>query len=103
MKRSHLKKKYLKNRSNENWKIYTKQRNFCTNLLKKTKRRFFSKLKIKNVCDNKKFWKTIKPYFSDKGTQASKWLLLENEEAVSDEKQIAQIFNKYFINITLCT
>ena len=35
MRRSHLKNKYLKNRSNENWKIYKKQRNFCTNLLKK--------------------------------------------------------------------
>ena len=37
MTRSRLKNAYLKTRNSKNWENYKKQRNFCTNLLKKTK------------------------------------------------------------------
>ena len=38
MVRSKPKNKYNKNRPEENWDSYEKQRNFCVNLLRKTKR-----------------------------------------------------------------
>ena len=38
MVRSKLKNKYNKNRTGENWDTYKKQRNFCVNLLRKTKK-----------------------------------------------------------------
>ena len=37
MTRSYLRNKYNKNRTYENWSNYKKQRNICTNILKKTK------------------------------------------------------------------
>ena len=37
MTRSYLRNKYDKNRTYENWSNYKKQRNICTNILKKTK------------------------------------------------------------------
>ena len=75
MVRSKLKNKYNKNRTEENWDSYKKQRNFCLNLLRKTKKDYFSDLDIKNITDNKAFWKTIKPYFSNKALNSSSLIL----------------------------
>ena len=47
--------------------IYTKkQRNFCVTLLRKIKRNYFKNVNTQDITDNKKFWKNIWPYFSDK-------------------------------------
>ena len=45
---------FLKNRTEENKSRYTKQRNLCVTLLRKSKRECFNNLNEKNVCDNKK-------------------------------------------------
>ena len=55
MVRSKLKNKYNKNRTEENWGSYKKQRNFCVNLLRKTKKDSFNGLNIKNITYNKAF------------------------------------------------
>ena len=52
-----------KNRTKDNWTNYKKQRNFCANLLRKTKTEYFRKLNVKDLSDNRKFWKTMKPFF----------------------------------------
>ena len=67
MARSRLKNVYLKNPNTTNWNNYKHQRNFCTRLLRKTKFDYFRNLNVKNLNDNKKSWKKIKPLFSDKG------------------------------------
>ena len=72
MRRSRLKNIYLKTRNNENWDKYKKQRNFSTNLLRKTKNDYFRCL---NLNDNKKFWKKVKPFFSDKGLETNNIIL----------------------------
>ena len=46
--------------------LYTKQRNYCVSLLKKSKKKYFAKLNEKGILDNKLFWKIIKPSLSDK-------------------------------------
>ena len=79
MVRSKLKNKYNKIRTEENWGSYQKQRNFCVNLLRKTKKYYFNDLDIKNITDNKAFWKTIKPYFSNKGLNSSSLILSEKK------------------------
>ena len=52
------------------------------------------------MTDNKKFWKTVRPFFSNKGPDSEKITLIENDELVRDDKEIAKIFNEFFINIT---
>ena len=54
MTRSRLNNIYLKNRNEENWVNYKRQRNFCTNLLRKTKQKDFCNLNIKDLNKNKK-------------------------------------------------
>ena len=100
MHKSKLKNIYNKKKTDVNWANYKKQQNFCVTLLWRTKKEYFQKLNVKSLPDNKKFGKTIKPYFRNKGLNSNKMLLKEKAELVSDEKQLASIINKFFINIT---
>ena len=97
MKRSELESKYLKNRTNENLKSYKKQRNFCSKLYKKERKKYYERLDLNNVTDNKKLWKTVKPFLSDKVT-FPQIALVENDEIISDESKVANSFNNFFEN-----
>ena len=90
MKRSQLKNRYNKNLNYENWYLYKKQRNFCVNLLRKTKRNYFKNVKMQDIRDNKKFWKTIRPYFSDKGYNQTKITIVEKDSIITDKKKKLQ-------------
>ena len=50
--------------------------------------------------DNQTFWKSVKPYFSDKGSNSKRITLLENELILTDDKDIVKTMNNFFINIT---
>ena len=87
MKRSQLKNRYNKNHNYKNWYLYKKQKNFWVSLLRKTKRNYFKNVKIQDVTDNKKFWKTIQPYFSDKEYNQAKIKIVEKDSVITDEKK----------------
>ena len=95
---SNLENKYNKNRTGENWDSY-KKRNFCVKLLRKTKKGYFNNLNIKNINDNKAFWKIIKLYFSNEGLNSSSFILLEKNKIVTNDQDIANM-NNYFLSIT---
>ena len=97
MTKSRFKNAYLKTRNGKNWQNNKKQRNFCTNLLKKTKSEYFRNLNIKELNDNKKFWKKIKPFFSDKGLETNNIILKEKNELITNSSTLV---NNYFTNIT---
>ena len=65
MKRSRLRNKFLTNPNVNNKRIYNKHRNYCVNLLRKEKKKYYYNIDLKLLTDNKLFWKTIKPFFSD--------------------------------------
>ena len=69
-------------------------------LLRKTKTEYFKNLNVKDLSDNRKFWKIMKPYFSNKGLNSNKLLMKERGNLVSDEKEPATIMNNFLINIT---
>ena len=96
MKRSQLENKYLQNSSNENKIRYKKQKHFCSRLYKKERRKFYSKLDIKNFTENKHFWKTMKPFLSDKCNNASKISLFHKNNVISEDQELANIFNDFF-------
>ena len=66
-KRTRLRNKFLQNRTESNRDCYNKQRNFCVSLLRKTKKDYYGNVNEKDGIDNKRFWKPVKPLFSDKG------------------------------------
>ena len=49
--------------------------------------------------DNKTFWKTIKPYFTDKGINHDNITLVENKETVSDNNEISETLNNFFSEV----
>ena len=100
MLRSKLKNKFNKERNHINWYNYKRQRNRCLSILGKTKKEYFTSLNIKQVSDNKLFWKSVKPFFRDKASNSSKITLMEENNIISDEEEIASIMNNYFINVT---
>ena len=63
---SRLRNKFLRCRSDENKKAFNEQRNRCVKLVRSVKKTYYSNLSIKDVNDNKKFWKIVKPLFSEK-------------------------------------
>ena len=63
MKRSALERRYYKSKRVEDRKAYRKQRNYCNRLYKREKAKYFNNLELNKITDNKKFWKTVKPFF----------------------------------------
>ena len=55
MTMTRLRNRFLKNRREENRKLYTKQRNHCVLLLRKTTRSFYGNINEKDVIDKKLF------------------------------------------------
>ena len=100
MHRSKLKIVYNKYTTGENWINYKKQINFCVNLLRKTKTEYFQKLNVNDLSDNRKFWITIKPFFSNKDLNSSKLILKESNRLIKGEKELATVMNTFFVNIT---
>ena len=99
MKRSRLRNKFLRDRTDISREEYKKQRNLCVSLLKKAKKDHFANLDIKSVTDNKKFWQTVKPLFCNKVKAKTVVKLVENDAMIDDESEVAKIFNEYFVNI----
>ena len=97
-KRTYLRNRYLKKRSNQNKKLYTKQRNYCVSLLRKTKKNHYANLKQKDIADNKQFWRTVKPLLSDKPKSNEKTTLVEGDKITSEDKSNAEFLNSFFSN-----
>ena len=76
--------------------MYKKQKNYTNKLLKRERKKYFGNLDLKSFTDNKKFWNTIKPFFSKTNGGSSKITLVENDEVISDDREIANTFNKFF-------
>ena len=83
----------------ENQFAYKRQRNYCDKLLKRSKKDFSNNLNVKKVTDNKHFWKTIKPNFTDKILKDEKIILVENDKVITAETDLAKIFKDHFENI----
>ena len=100
MTRSMLKRRYNLDRTTINFEKYKKQLNIYVNLLRKSKKQYFNNTDVKNLTDNKKFWKIIRPKFSNKCKTANTIILVEDEKILQDEKAIANTFHKCFTDVT---
>ena len=85
-----------------NWKKALKhirnRKTFAADRIKKVRKRFFNSLNPSFVTDNNLFWKTIKPFFSNKGNYGSQIKLIEKDEVLQDDDLIAKDLNKFFKN-----
>ena len=42
---------------------------------------------MQDITDNRKFWKTSRPYFKDKGYKETKITIVEKDFIITDEKK----------------
>ena len=96
MVRSRLRNKYMEIKTAESREAYKKQRNYCTYLLRKTKKSYYENLNVNLITDNKTFWKYTKPLFSDKSPTTSNIVLLEGNKMFTDSAKCAEILNNFF-------
>ena len=61
-----LRNRYSKNQTVEHWNKFRKQRNSCVKSFRREKRNYYNNLDILLFTDNKKYWKIVKPFFSEK-------------------------------------
>ena len=66
VQRTKLRNKFLRQKTTETRLAYNKQRNICVSILRRAKRSYFENLNIKNLSDNRKFWRAVKPSFQIK-------------------------------------
>ena len=78
----------------------TINKEIIVSLFRREKKSFFNNLDTKKIVDNKRFWRTYKPFFSDKNRVKNKITLIEKKtKIVSNNNLIAETFNKFFANI----
>ena len=82
MIRTRLHNRYNKLRTDDNWKACKKQGNRCLMLLSEAKNSYYGNLNLKLLTDNRNFWRTVKPLFSDKIETSTAITLPENDELV---------------------
>ena len=112
MKRSRLRNSFLNTKCDIDRKAYNKQRNLCVSLIRREKKNFFNNISTPDITDNKTFWKTVKPLFTDKIETKFKIKLIEkkvisgvgqeqifSEKVISEDQTVAEVFSKFFINI----
>ena len=93
MKRARLKNNYLKFKDDTSYSAYKKHRNFCKNLVVKSKKSYYENLKPSSISDVRKFWRTVKPLFSDKAMKNVNITLVESEKIINEPTEIANEFS----------
>ena len=72
----------------------------CVSIRRKNLREQLTELCNNGGIANKNFWDTVKPFLTDKGARHNQALLLrENDQIMRDERKVAEIMNKYVVNI----
>ena len=72
--------------------------NLCVKLFRNHKRCFYEDLNINLIADNKKFWRTVKPSFTDKSKNSQNITLVEGKDIVTYTKTLVNVFSDFFSN-----
>ena len=101
MTRSRLQKQYWKHGTEEHRHAMKTQENYCNKLYKKERKNFYKNLDPKSIEDERKFWLTMKPFYTDKNSNIrEKILLVENGELIDNDEEIAETFNAFFFKFS---
>ena len=79
---------------------YKELRNRVTSMKRDSKKKYFANFFEKNKKKTTEVWKGIKSLVNIKSANRSSYKLLDaNNNLISNQKQMANIFNNYFVNI----
>ena len=72
---------------------YNKQKKLCASMTRKAKRSYLKNLDLKDIIDRDKFRATLKLLFSNKIESTEYITLEENGKNISNDKELARMFN----------
>ena len=75
-----------------------RERKKCISMFRNAKREFYINLNPSLVVDNRSFWKTFKPSFSENQTVMHNISLNDNNESLTENIVVASCFGEYFDN-----
>ena len=73
--RSRVRNEFLNTKSDIDRRAYNKKLNLCVSLIRRVK--FLNNFSTRDITDNKTFWRTVKPLFTDKVKTKFKITLIE--------------------------
>ena len=94
--RSRLENRYYRNKTERSKTAYKKQKNSVSRLYTNEMKKYYTNLDTKHITDNKRFWSTMNPFFSDKDTGTSKITLVEDDKIISEDLDVANTLNSFF-------
>ena len=77
--------KFLKSKNEQSRNNYRKQRTLPVMLVIRARLQYFYSLDLSLIADNKKFWKTIKPLFSDKISHRALFSLTKDGKTINED------------------
>jgi hypothetical protein len=96
-KKCMLRNKYYKQRTAYNWEKYKAQRNLVTSIRRRSIREYFQR--NTTTIDNN-FWKTMKPFLSNKRAVGNDDIILrEGEELLTNKVEVCNTFNDFYTTI----
>ena len=93
-----MENRYYKWKTDASLRAYKKQNKICSKLYKKERKKYYTNLDLKKITDSNTFWKTTKPFFSDKGANENNIALIEGEEIFQEDNEVAKILGEFFNN-----
>ena len=96
MKWSYLKNLYFKKPTDPPKEITKNKKKYCNRLYKRKRKNIFNKLNTSFVSNNKLFWKTVKPFFCNKGSHRSNITLVKGDKLLQDNSEVAEELNNFF-------
>ena len=100
-KKAQLFNKWQSTKCERAWQAYRAQRNATTKLRRHAMRHYFNENCPHNgEISQKRFWNVIKPFFSDKGPDASSDIqLFESGKLLSNPEDVASTLNQHYVNV----
>ena len=77
------------------WEILG-NKSYTSRLAKKVKKEYFSNLDLKSLTNTKNFYKHMKPFLGNANVAAEKIILIENEDIICEDEEVAENFSSFF-------
>ena len=98
--RDYLKKVASRSKNEDDWVKFKQQRNYVINLKNRLKKQHFQNVIDENSDNSKKLWKTLNSLIpNDKRCNTVPHFLTDNGKEITDKKEIAETFNKFFSTV----
>ena len=99
-RRDYLKKIASRSKDENDWLNFKQQRNFVVNLKNRLKKQYFQNVIDESKDDSKKLWKTLNSLIpNDKKSNTTTHFITHDGKEITDKKQIAETFNKFFSTV----